>query len=316
MALTLAQMKVGMADKVAQQIVDIFVRQSEVLELLPFDNCVSQSGVGSTLTYGYVRKVLPSTAAFRAIGAEYTASEATVEKATCDLKIFGGSFEMDRVLKDAEGQWNNMEYQFAEKIAAAVSLFHYTMIKGDGTSNSFEGLSTLLTGKATEYTTAIDISTAANLTANAGAFYEALQILIADTNADAIFVSKKMKAKINSVARVLGYQTQTEDAFGRKVTSIDGVRIIDLGNHYTVSGSAVTANSIVPDDEIYAVRFDVNDGLCGVTLTGDNGIKVYTPDFTTPGAVHKGEVEMVANIALKNLSAAGVMRNVKIVPGK
>ena len=125
-----------------------------------------------------------------------------------------------------------------------------------------------------------------------------------------------MKAKINSVARVLGYQTQTEDAFGRKVTSIDGVRIIDLGNHYTVSGSAVTANSIVPDDEIYAVRFDVNDGLCGVTLTGDNGIKVYTPDFTTPGAVHKGEVEMVANIALKNLSAAGVMRNVKIVPGE
>ena len=316
MAMTLAQMKVGMADKVAQQIVDIFVRQSEVLELMPWDNCVSQSGVGSTLTYGSVRKVLPSTAAFRAIGAEYTASEATVEKATCDLKIFGGSFEMDRVLKDAEGQWNNMEYQFAEKIAAAVSLFHYTMINGDGTSNSFEGLSTLLTGKATEYTTAIDISTAANLTANAGAFYEALQILIADTNADAIFVSKKMKAKINSVARVLGYQTQTEDAFGRKVTSIDGVRIIDLGNHYTVSGSAVTANSIVPDDEIYAVRFDVNDGLCGVTLTGDNGIKVYTPDFTTPGAVHKGEVEMVANIALKNLSAAGVMRNVKIVPGK
>ena len=316
MAMTLAQMKVGMADKVAQQIVDIFVRQSEVLELMPWDNCVSQSGVGSTLTYGSVRKVLPSTAAFRAIGAEYTASEATVEKATCDLKIFGGSFEMDRVLKDAEGQWNNMEYQFAEKIAAAVSLFHYTMINGDGTSNSFEGLSTLLTGKATEYTTAIDISTAANLTANAGAFYEALQILIADTNADAIFVSKKMKAKINSVARVLGYQTQTEDAFGRKVTSIDGVRIIDLGNHYTVSGSAVTANSIVPDDEIYAVRFDVNDGLCGVTLTGDNGIKVYTPDFTTPGAVHKGEVEMVANIALKNLSAAGVMRNVKIVPGE
>ena len=51
-------------------------------------------------------------------------------------------------------------------------------------------------------------------------------------------------------------------------------------------------------------------------FTGDNGIKVYTPDFTTPGAVHKGEVEMVANIALKNLSAAGVMRNVKIVPGE
>ena len=310
MAMTLNDMKTGMADKVAQQIVDIFVRESEILELLPFDNCVAASGVGSTLTYGYVRKLLPSTANFRAIGTEYSASEATVEKATCDLKVFGGAFEMDRVLKDAEGQWNNMEFQFAEKIAAAVSLFHYTMINGDGTANSFEGLSKLLTGSATEYTTAIDISTAANVTANAGAFYEELQMLIADTKADAILVSKTMKAKINSVARALGYQTSTEEAFGRKVTSIDGVRIIDLGYHYTVSGSTVTANPIVPDTEIYAVRFDVNDGLCGVTLTGDNGIQVYTPDFATPGAVHKGEVEMVANIALKNVTAAGVMRNI------
>lgn len=310
MAMTLTQMKVGMADKVAQQIVDIFVRESEILELLPFDNCVAASGVGSTLTYGYVRKLLPSTANFRAIGAEYTASEATVEKATCDLKVFGGSFEMDRVLKAAEGQFNNMEFQFAEKIAAAVSLFHYTLINGDGTANSFEGLSKLLEGAATEYEDAIDISTAANVATNAGAFYEELQMLIADTKADAILVSKTMKAKINSVARALGYQTATEDAFGRKVTSIDGVRIIDLGYHYTVSGGTVTANPIVPDTEVYAVRFDVNDGLCGVTLTGDNGIQVYTPDFSTPGAVHKGEVEMVANIALKNITAAGVMRNI------
>ena len=316
MAMTLAQMKVGMADKVAQQIVDIFVRESEILELIPFDNCVAASGVGSTLTYGYVRKLLPSTASFRAIGSEYTANEATVEKATCDLKVFGGSFEMDRVLKNAEGQFNNMEFQFAEKIAAAVSLFHYTLINGDGTANSFAGLSSLLAGKSTEYTTAIDLSTAANVATNANAFYEELQMLIADTKADAILVSKTMKAKINSVARALGYQTQTEEAFGRKVTSIDGVRIIDLGYHYTVSGSAVTANPVVPDDEIYAVRFDVNDGLCGVTLTGDNGIQVYTPDFTTPNAVHKGEVEMVANIALKNITAAGVMRNIKTTAGK
>ena len=55
MAMTLAEMKVGMSDKVAEQVVDTFLRESEILQLLPFDNCVSPTG-GSTLTYSYVQK--------------------------------------------------------------------------------------------------------------------------------------------------------------------------------------------------------------------------------------------------------------------
>ena len=34
-------------------------------------------------------------------------------------------------------------------------------------------------------------------------------------------------------------------AFGKKVVSMDGVRFMDLGNHYTVSDSTATANPIV-----------------------------------------------------------------------
>ena len=102
MAITLAEMKVGMSDKVTQNVVDLFVRHSEILELLPFDNCVSPSG-GSTLTYGYVQKKLPSATAFRAINSEYAASHATVEKKSVELKVFGGAFEIDRVIKQAEG---------------------------------------------------------------------------------------------------------------------------------------------------------------------------------------------------------------------
>ena len=37
MAMTLAEMKVGMSDKVAEQVVDTFLRESEILQLLPFD---------------------------------------------------------------------------------------------------------------------------------------------------------------------------------------------------------------------------------------------------------------------------------------
>ena len=64
--------------------------------------------------------------------------------------------------------------------------------------------------------------------------------------------------------------------------------------------------------DIYAVKFAVQDGFHGVTLTGNSGINTYLPDFKSAGAVKKGEVEMVACVALKNTKAAGVLRNIKI----
>ena len=334
MAMTLAEMKVGMSDKVSQQIVDIFLRESEILQLLPFDNCVSPQG-GSTLTYSYIQKKLPSVAAFRALNAEYAANEATVDRKTADLKIFGGKFQIDRVLKEAEGQWNNMAYQIREKILAAISLFHYTMINGDATTRTteFDGLDKMLAGTSTEYNTgegsAIDISTMTSLKANADQLYELLQILIKDTNADALLMNSSTITKVQTMARLLGYKTETEEAFGRKVTSMDGVRFMDLGKHYTVASTTVTGNDCVKTGisrnlgasaaavtgltDIYAVKFDVNDGFHAASLTGNGAIRQYLPDFNAPGAVKDGEVEMVAATVLKNTAHAGVLRNIKIV---
>ena len=329
MALTLNEMKVGMSDKVAQMVVDTFLRNSEILHMLPFDNCVSPQG-GSTLTYSYVQKKLPSTAAFRALNTEYTAGHATLEKKTADLKIFGGSFDIDRVLKQAEGQYNNMAYQMKEKILAAISLFHYTLINGNATinANEFDGLDKMLAGTTSEYgaDAVIDISTAAQLKANADQFYEALQLLIKETQADALLMNTRTIGKIQTLARILGYKTESEEAFGKKVVSMDGCRFMDLGKHYTVSGNAATGNDCVKAGisrtvgtaqtgltDIYAVKFDVNDGFHAASLTGNGAIHQYLPDFNQPGAVKKGEVEMVAATVLKNTAHAGVLRNVKIV---
>jgi hypothetical protein len=322
MAITLAEMKVGMSDKVTQNVVDLFVRHSEILELLPFDNCVSPSG-GSTLTYGYVQKKLPSATAFRAINSEYAASQATVEKKSVELKVFGGAFEIDRVIKQAEGMYNNVAYQMEEKILSAIGTFHNAMINGDASvdANAFDGLDKFLVGQSTEYGTdsSIDLSTMAKLKENADVFYEALLKLINSTGAQAIMCNADMKTKIQTVARILGYKTESEEAFGRTITTIgEGkVRIIDLKNVVTVSDDVAVETPVIGVDEggltdIYAVKFSVTDGFHGVTLTGNNAINQYQPDFKTPGAVKKGEVEMVACVALKNLKSAGVLRNVKI----
>ena len=328
MAMTLADMKAGMSDKVAQQVVDIFLRESEILQMLQFDNCVSPQG-GSTLTYTYLQKKLPSVATFRALNTEYTANEATMEKKSADLKIFGGKFSMDRVLKQAEGRFNNMAFQMEEKIRAAISLFHYTLINGNATTKAeeFDGLDKMLAGTSTEFngSAVINISTMELLKNNADQMYEALQLLIKNTQADALLMNSSMIAKVQTLARILGYKTDTEEAFGKKVVAMDGVRFMDLGNHYTVSGSTVTANSVVKAGitrtvgtsqtgltDIYAVKFDVNDGFHAASLTGNSAITQYLPDFNSTGAVKDGEVEMVAATVLKNTQHAGVLRNIKI----
>ena len=168
--LNLAQMTTEMQDKIAQQIIDIFVRESEILELLPFDNAVSPTG-GSTLVYGYIQEKIPSTASFRAIGSEYTNSEAILQQLAVTLKVFGGSFQVDRVIKSIEAQLESVNHQVQSKVRSAVSLFHDAMINGDSAVNSlsFDGLNKMLVGTKTEYgaDTYIDLSTMAKLKENA-----------------------------------------------------------------------------------------------------------------------------------------------------
>lgn len=334
MAMTLEEIKKGMSDKVFAQIVDIFLRQSAVLQMLTFDDCVSASGGGSTMKYKYLRKVLPATAEFRKLNGSYTASAATKQECEANLAIMGGAVQMDRVLNKVAGNFDNLAYQIEEHIKAIVSLFHYTLINGDATTTAagdhpeFQGLDSMLAGTATEYGTdkAIDLSNITNLKANADEFYEALSLLIKTTDADAVLTNTDMITKIQTVARVLGYRTESEEAFGKRITTIDGIKLIDMQNHYTVSSGSAVANSVVKKGitrtiasasatgltDIYAVKFDVNDGFHGISLNGGSVIDQYLPDFSKPGTVKDAEVEMIAATVLKNTQHAGVLRNIKI----
>lgn len=324
-AMTLEEIKKGMSDKVFDKIVDIFLRESDILQALPFDDCVSASGGGSTMKYKYLRKVLPAVAQFRKIGGEYTASAATKQEFEAALAIMGGEVQLDRVLNKTAGKWDNLAYQVEEHIKAVVSLFHYTLINGDAVATAateapeFEGLDSMLAGTSTEFNAGdavIDLSNITNTKANADQFYEALTLLIKSTSADALLMNTQTIAKIQTVARLLGYKTETEEAFGKKVTSIDGVRFMDLKNHYTVQGGVAVPNSVVAVNEgktdIYAVKFDVNDGFHGISLNGSAVIDQYLPNFNDPGVMKKAEVEMIAATVLKNTQHAGVLRNIKI----
>lgn len=328
MAVILKDAKVGMADKVDQMVVDEFRRGSLLLDSLIFDDAVSPGTGGSTLTYGYVRLKTPASAGFRGINEEYSAQEAVREKDSVDLKIFGGSFQVDRVLANTSGAVDEIDFQLKEKIKAATNLFHYSVINGDSATDEkvFDGLDKLLVGSSTEFNkdSYVDLSTSDALDANYKTFLDMIDEFISslDGKPSMLMGNSKLMTKIRSVGRRAGYLTQSEDAFGRNIYAYDGIPLVDLEN-YVKDGNTVPVVPIVdtrtPGGEtvvkgltdLYAVNIAIN-GFHGVTVKGDNIINTFLPDLNAPGAVKTGEVEMVAAVALKNSLKAGVFRNIKV----
>ena len=328
MAITLAEAKVGMANHVDQMIVDEFRRSSLLLDRLVFDNAISPGTGGSTLTYGYIQLKTPSTAAIRAINSEYTAGEAKREEKTAKAVIMGGSFEVDRVLQNTSGAVDELAFQAQQKIKATSNYFHNLVINGtsaaSGTgfvTNTFDGLRKLLTGTSNALTTDIDLSSAAKLDSNSNAFIDQLDQLVhaIDGETSMLLMNGDMLLKVRAAARRAGYYERTKDDFGRVVETFAGIPLMDAGKYYNgtnsvdVIGTSAATQSANGTTSIYAVSIGL-DGFHGISPTGNSVISSYMPDMTAPGAVKKGEVELVAGVVLKNTLKAAVLDGIIMSP--
>ena len=313
MAVTLAQAKLNVTDDIQAGIIDEFAKSSYILNNIPFHDCVSPVGGGATLTYGYTRLITQPTAEFRAVNSEYTPHEVQKQRYTTDLKVFGGAYEVDRIIADMGGIADEVALQASQKVKAASALFSDTIINGDSATDPlvFDGLDVAITGTDTERTGAvIDLSTSEAVTTNATAFVDAVdEWLSTMEGTDAILCNSKMLAKFRAVARRMGLYQVTMNDFGQKVEHYGNIALVDLG------AKAGSNNPIVGIEggvtSMYAVKFGM-DGFHAISMAGQAPIKTWLPDFTTAGAVKKGEVEMVAGCALKSTKAAGAFRNIKV----
>ena len=314
MAVTLMQAKLNVTDDLQLGIIDEFAKSSFILNNIPFHDCVSPVGGGATMTYGYTRLITQPTADFRAINAEYTPHEVQKQRYVTDLKVMGGSYEIDRVIADMGGFADEVALQASQKVKAVSALFTDTIINGDSAANplAFDGLDVAVTGTSTEYTpdAVIDLSTSAAVDANYKLFVDQLDEWTAELDGvDAYLCNSKMLAKFRAIARRMGQYQETKNEFGQKVEMFGGVPFVDLG---AKSGSNEPIVGIKDGvTSIYAVRFGM-DGFHAISMAGTAPVKTWLPDFSTAGAVKKGEVEMIAGCALKSTKAAGVFRNIKV----
>ena len=320
MAITLAEAKVGMADKVDQQIVDMFRRSSLLLDNMVFDNVISPGTGGSTLTYGYIQLKTPSTAAMRTVGGEYTPGEAKKEKKTANAIIMGGAFQMDRVIQNTAGAADEMAFQAEQKIKATANFFHNLVINGAAdaagegyVSGTFDGLKKMLSGTANELTAQTSLTTSQELDENYNAFLDEMENFLSclDGTPSMLLMNRAMLVKLRSIARRAGYYERTKDDFGRTVETYAGIPMVDMGKFFDGAAS----NDVVATQDgktaIYAVCLGL-DGLHGISPAGDGVINSYMPDLNAPGAVKTGEVELVAGVALKNTLKAAVLRDISI----
>lgn len=309
MPVTLAQAKLNAQDDLDMLVIDEFRKSSAILDALTFHDAVNPSGGGATLTYGYHRLITQPTADFRAINNEYTPSEVTEARYTTDLKVLGGSFQIDRVLAGvAAGA--EVTLQMGQKIKATRTRFQDEVINGDSDvdTNGFDGLDKALAGSSTEMVPDPGNSKIADWTSITSVDdtpHMAMDLLdeflaLMDGEPTMIIGNKKALAKVRSVARRAGYYSRDRNDFGQSVERYGNVSLVDPGD------KAGSTDPIVPIE----TRYD----KWTVTVTATGGTYTLTVDGHTTAAIAynandsaiKSAVEALPNVGTVAVSSKAI----------
>jgi len=264
MALTLAEASKLSNDILLQGVVETIVKDSPVLQKLPFIEIV-----GDGLTYNQ-EKTLP-TIDFYDVGDTWAESTPTFEQKTAHLKIMGGDADVDNFLKTTRSNIQHLEAAVVELKAKALrDKYQETFVYGDATANpkQFDGIRNL-----------IDTGTAGDQLIAAGDSGSTLTLSMLDELIDAVkgdkpdvlLMSRRSRRKINALVRAAGSMMETDrDKWGNFVQFWDGIAIgvndWILDTH-VVSGGVETATTGGDCSTIYALQMG-EGALCGLTAPG------------------------------------------------
>lgn len=341
MPVTLAQAKLNTQDDLDANVIDEFRKSSAILDTLIFHDAVNPMGGGSTLTYGYHRVVTQRAAAFRAINDEYTPAQAEKQRFTTDLKPLGGAFEIDRVLGQIARGYE-VTFQMQQLIKATTTKFQDEVINGDTAvdADGFDGLDAALTGSDTEFKPLTNGYSDGYLDwtdLDAFGYHKALDVLdlflsLLDGEPTMLIGNGRLISKLSAIARRANqYVTRPVDGLtgplGQPLTRRfygENTMLVDAGEKAGSTSPIVAIESRDADEDggttpavdgltdLYAVRVGM-DGFHGVSVTGQDMVQTWLPDFSTAKAVKTGEVEMgPVSVALKATKSAAVLRNIKV----
>lgn len=314
MAVLLKDAKQLSQPKLTNEIIDDMAT-SPVLATLPFDNTIKPQG--RSLAYVYNRITTQANADVRAINSEYTPQEAVTTQEVTNLKILGGSYEIDRVIARDEVQAvGEVDFQTREKAKAAVAKFHDLFINGNVATkdDEFDGLKAIAEGRNAHIVDAksLDLSDADKVKANGQALLYALRQVFKGTEGFThMGMNSDMFAVFQTVADFLPNVSYTRDEMGNVTYWYGSTRIVGMGQKPGTAKEIIETNAQGLTD-IYLWREGLT-GVHGVSPDGSNIVEVHYPDFSEAKAVHKGDVEFVAAIVAKKINSIGILKNVKVI---
>lgn len=314
---TLAQAKLNVTDALNLATIDEFRKESYLLDRLTFDQAVNPAGGGATLTYGYQRVLAERSAAFRAINAEYTPTEATKQRISVDLKPLGGSFQIDRVLAQlgpAAGPVRaEVAFQVSQLVKAARAFFQDQVINGDSAvdANAFDGLSKALAGSTTEVNANGPVLDLTTIDTKAKALAAMARINawlgLMDGEPDAILANKDGIALFTFLAAWADQLDRTTDAFGRPIQTYRGIPLINLG------AKAGSSNAVIG-------QYPGTNEIQRITITGTPTGGTFTLTFagqTTAAIAFNAAASAVVTAleALPNIDSGDVAGSGGALPG-
>lgn len=262
MALTLAEAAKLSNDVVLQGVIETVVKESRVLEVLPFIEMA-----GNALTYN--RENAMATAAFFDVGDTWTESTPTFTQVLATLKILGGDADIDQYIATTRSNVQDIEAAVLELKAKAVAHeFEDEFIYGDTAVDpkGFDGLHKLVPASQQVHVGSGTTPAALSLKK----LDETID-LVKPGKPDFLLMTRRTRRGISAYARALTSPVQYEAGdFGRRVMFYDGIPVFEsdfMVDTEAIAAGVFSAKTGGASSSVFAVK--VGEGqLAGLTNGG------------------------------------------------
>ncbi len=265
MALTLTEGEKYSTTELDRAIIDLLVKESVVLQKLPFVEIL-----GNSLTYDVI--TTDSTAAFREVNGTWSEDTPSLTQYTANLRILGGDADLDNFIAATHSNKMNIKATIlANKVKAVQNKFLDTFYYGDDSSDTkqFDGLQVLV-ASTTYNTVHAGSSTGSALSINK--LRSAID-LITGYKPTCILMSKLLRRSITTYFDSVGDKLASGVEFGGFVQYFDGIPIV-VDDHIldteTAASGAYTASTGGGNTTIFLPTF-VEQSVCGIQ--GPNSVE-------------------------------------------
>lgn len=295
MAYTLSQAAVLAPNPLSKGVIQVFA-DNPLFDVMPFETIA-----GNALSY--TRSASLGNADFRALNAGYPETTPTFTNHVAELKRLGQDADVDRFLVVTQNGASNLEDLRAAAVVsntqAVRAKFIDTMINGDGTGESFEGLEAMgikeVEGPEGGFGTSGDTRQD---------MFDAIDALIGSVvgGPSVLLMGDAMLSRFKSAGRREAALADINN-FGRSLQAYAGIPILSAGRNDD-------GEPVIAGDDIYAIRLAA-DGVHGITA---RGIEAYDLGELDTKPTYRTRIEFYCAVVMRHPEAAAVLRAAEVTP--